>query len=216
MYICSIYYAWSMLLLHPKPFSHLHCRNIILSLRQELQANSLALQIYACTNIRHLFAMQASPSHLHTVTRMSHLPWHSDCKASSRQTRKDTATKKMWIYSNGEDTPNRSTHIPYSGSVEASWEAVRKHLQDQGFWSLIQPTWHNVVCAEIMSPSDSSVCQTVSLAFPPPPRTNETAFLLHTWSQNNSNQLEKQPTTQKVLQLLQCWAKTFLVYTVFR
>lgn len=33
--ICSIYYAWSVLLLRPKPFSHLHCRNIILSLRQE-------------------------------------------------------------------------------------------------------------------------------------------------------------------------------------
>lgn len=52
--LCSIYYAWSTRLLHPKPFSHLHCRNITLSVRQELQINLIAQQMYICTNIHHL------------------------------------------------------------------------------------------------------------------------------------------------------------------
>lgn len=41
-------------------------------------------------------------------------------------------TKEMWINSYEEDTPNRSTHILYSGTVEVSQEAVWKHFSGLG------------------------------------------------------------------------------------
>lgn len=121
----------------------------------------------------------------------------------------------MWINSNGEDTPNWSTYILYSGIIEVSQEAMRKHFSGLGIFSpqsiSLDKMWF------MQSPPNSSVCQTVPSAFSslqelmrqislfiPGPRTS-----LSGWKSN-------QQYRKFCLTLLHCWATTFLGYTVFR
>lgn len=87
--------------------------------------------------------------------------------------------KEIWINSNGEDTPNWSTHILYSGIVEVSQEAMWKHFSGLGILVYIPSPLAK--CGLFRVVLISLYARQLPLLFSLSPRTNETNMFIHTW-----------------------------------